>query len=205
MYSNPQHTTDQISPVHRNIPLTTARVYTTRREKMLATAERHMSSSVPEPTDQEEKESSSCRPGDELVSRISSCTLPQSEYEFRRHQAFQRQQSLQQYDVNSSSTSSQSATKEEMIEVTPGNFMRLRGSSDIWDAILNEKAVQCSCLECGIDLVTVHDADIVMCVACKSISPISEGSNGGEGGLGFSMTKEDAMYEKRLFDATKRL
>jgi hypothetical protein len=145
------------------------------------------------------------RPGDDIVSGQHQQDVgdvhSSSTYEAGRQQAYERQPIF----WSSEDTQEEEVEEEEermLVEVTPGNYVPLRGSAEIWDAVLNDNAVECFCFGCSLQLVTVSDADMVMCVSCHTISPVDDGNAGG--GLGLGMKSEDAAYERRRFEEARR-
>jgi hypothetical protein len=82
------------------------------------------------------------------------------------------------------------ATKCKMIEVAPGEFMRLRGAHETWKAIQNDFYVPCACFCCDLTLFCIQDATYVLCPACQVVNPLEkiDGYDGGVG-LGFTMTE----------------
>ena len=144
----------------------------------------------------------------------SDILSPQSQYEKGRQQAYQRQplyrvvgeiEEEDEEEVVEELSADEGYDDEEdrmLVEVTPGNYVPLRGSAEIWDAVLNDNAVECMCYGCTLQLVTVQDADMIMCVACHTVSPCEGGGSGG--GLGLGMKKDDAIYERSRFEETRR-
>jgi hypothetical protein len=58
------------------------------------------------------------------------------------------------------------------IEITPGVYERLRGSEETVRAIERGHITICDCLICNSCLVTIGDAEFVLCPDCKVVSPI---------------------------------
>lgn len=58
------------------------------------------------------------------------------------------------------------------IEITPGVYERLRGSEETLRAIESGHVTICDCLICNSCLVTIGDAEFVLCPDCKVVSPI---------------------------------
>ena len=81
----------------------------------------------------------------------------------------------------------------KMVEVTPGNFVPLRGSAETLEAVHLGRTRGVTCLVCQLRLVCVDGADMVICPQCKSISPVEGGSSGG--GLGLGLREELAKNE----------
>jgi hypothetical protein len=58
------------------------------------------------------------------------------------------------------------------IEIQPGVYERLRGSEETLRAIETGHVTICDCLVCNSCLVTIGDAEFVLCPDCKVVSPI---------------------------------
>lgn len=82
------------------------------------------------------------------------------------------QQSLQSSSRSNSISSDSSRPLE--IEVTPGIFMKLRGSKETQQAIDNNFVQYTSCFACTIKLLCIADAEFIICPECKTISPTVE-------------------------------
>lgn len=133
--------------------------------------------------------------------------FPGNDYPQRYHieRSYYDEQQQDHYDEQQEEEDYYSDDDEErkMVEVTPGNFVPLRGSAETWEAIRNMRIQKCVCYICTSRLVCVEDADMVMCPGCRAISPI-EGGRGG--GLGLGMKEEDASIElQRLKNARTEL
>lgn len=86
----------------------------------------------------------------------------------------------------------------KMIEVAPGEYMRLRGAQETWEAVQNDFYIPGTCICCHRTIFCIQDAMFVLCPICNVISPshqppdnnsgtkilISNEYNGGVG-LGF--------------------
>jgi hypothetical protein len=90
------------------------------------------------------------------------------------------------------------AVKCKMIEVAPGEFMRLRGAHETWTAIQNDFYVPCACFCCDLTLFCIQDATYVLCPDCQVVNPLEkiDGYDGGVG-LGFTM-KELAEWQNDI-------
>jgi len=147
------------------------------------------------------------RAGDGLVGQ-SAASRRRSSYEKGRQQAYQRQPllrvvgNIEEEEEEEVQVDSEEEEDRMLIEVTPGNYVPLRGSAEIWDAVLNDQTIECLCFGCCTQLVTVNDADMIMCVSCHTVSPVEGGTGGG--GLGLGMKNDDAIYERRRFEETRR-
>lgn len=89
-----------------------------------------------------------------------------------------------------------SSDDDRLVEVIPGTYVKLRGSVETWEAIQMGRTIRSACLSCTVILLCIHDADMVMCPVCKSISPVERDGFGG-GGLGLGMSEEEAAMELR--------
>ena len=79
----------------------------------------------------------------------------------------------------------------KMIQVAPGEYMRLRGAQETWKAVQQDFYIPGTCICCQETLFCIQDAVFVLCPICDVVSPsqpgkilISDGYNGGVG-LGF--------------------
>lgn len=84
------------------------------------------------------------------------------------------------------------------IEITPGVFKELRGSLETWEAIRVGNSRVVDCLACAAVIGCVADAELVVCPACRSLTPVDNdgGSFGGFdgydiGGVGLGIRVED--------------
>ena len=73
------------------------------------------------------------------------------------------------------------------VEVSPGEFLRLRGSDETWKAFLNDFYMPCVCVSCETMIFCIQDACCVVCPNCREISPLEEIGPDGGVGLGFTM------------------
>jgi hypothetical protein len=86
------------------------------------------------------------------------------------------------------------------VEVTPGVFMKLRGSAETWQAIRLNRIINTRCICCYITLHCVRDADYVICPDCRVVSPVYSNlsddqkttGRGLSGGVGLGFKPEDA-------------
>jgi hypothetical protein len=76
--------------------------------------------------------------------------------------------------------------------VSPGEFVRLRGANETWQAIKNDFYMPCMCICCNLTLFCIQDAICVICPACRIVSPL-EGVvyDGYDGGVGLGFTIEE--------------
>lgn len=82
------------------------------------------------------------------------------------------------------------ATKCKMIEIAPGEFMRLRGAHETWMAIQNDFYLPCACFCCDLTLFCIQDATYVLCPVCQVVNPL-EKIDGYDGGVGLGFTIEE--------------
>jgi hypothetical protein len=92
------------------------------------------------------------------------------------------------YDVRVDNKVKNSPT---MIEVSPGEYLRLRGADETWKAIHMDFYVPCTCICCELTLFCIQDAVFVLCPECLAVSPL-EGVvvDGYDGGVGIGFTME---------------
>lgn len=86
----------------------------------------------------------------------------------------------------------------KMIEIAPGEYMRLRGAQETWKAIQDDFYIPCSCICCDLTLFCIQDATYVLCPVCQVVSSMEQidGYNGGVG-LGFTMD-ELAQWQNEI-------
>ena len=82
------------------------------------------------------------------------------------------------------------ATKCKMIEIAPGEFMRLRGAHETWKAIQDDFYLPCACFCCDLTLFCIQDATYVLCPQCQVVNPL-EKIDGYDGGVGLGFTMEE--------------
>lgn len=97
--------------------------------------------------------------------------LPSSEPS-RRPQAFTIQGNLAQLPL---------------VEVSPGVFMNLRGSSETWQALQAGRVTVTTCQLCCQLLRCVQDAECVLCPTCRVVSPLQGTCTGSRRGLGLGL------------------
>lgn len=83
-----------------------------------------------------------------------------------------------------------SHTNLPAIEVSPGIFMELRGSSESWEAVESGKVVVTTCPACALSLRCIQDAECVLCPDCRVVSPIEGAPVGFRSGLGLGVKLE---------------
>ena len=80
--------------------------------------------------------------------------------------------------------------KCKMIEVAPGEFMRLRGAQETWKAIQDDFYLPCACICCELTLFCIQDATYVLCPVCQVVNRL-EKIDGYDGGVGLGFTMEE--------------
>jgi hypothetical protein len=79
---------------------------------------------------------------------------------------------------------------DRMLLVTPGQWMRLRGADETWNAIQRDYYEPCICVDCCNEMFCISDAWLVLCPHCQSISPLAGNVETlrREGGIGLGFT-----------------
>lgn len=91
-------------------------------------------------------------------------------------------------------------SRPTMIEVSPGEFLRLRGADETWKAIHNDFYVPGVCVMCDMTLFCIQDAIFILCPECLIVSPL-EGVvyDGYDGGVGMGFTMENlAIWQEEI-------
>jgi hypothetical protein len=91
-------------------------------------------------------------------------------------------------------------TRPTMIEVSPGEFLRLRGADETWKAIHNDFYVPSVCVMCDLTLFCIQDAIFILCPECLTVNPL-EGVvyDGYDGGVGMGFTMENlASWQEEI-------
>jgi hypothetical protein len=65
-------------------------------------------------------------------------------------------------------------TEQDLIEVSPGVYLPLRGSKETWEALLEGRVVVTMCSCCQEELSCIEDAQLVVCSDCWVISPVDQ-------------------------------
>ena len=102
--------------------------------------------------------------------------------------------------VQYESSNGKARNQPTMIEVSPGEHLRLRGADETWRAIHHDFFVPCSCVLCGSMLFCIQDAVFVLCPDCLIVSPL-EGVvyDGYDGGVGMGFTMESlATWQEEI-------
>jgi hypothetical protein len=58
------------------------------------------------------------------------------------------------------------------MELSPGYYVPFRGGKEVWKAVDAGNALECFCLDCGIELVSVPDCEHVICPDCRMVNPV---------------------------------
>ncbi len=119
---------------------------------------------------------------------------------FRNNTSSEYEPAPQGYNNSSFDDDSQGPESEQpartnlQIEISPGVFVRLRGSEETWSAIQSGNSTHATCYSCELSLLCIADAEYVICPACRVVSPLSTGSYGQPsnpacttGGVGLGM------------------
>ena len=92
------------------------------------------------------------------------------------------------------------------IEVSPGYFLPLHGTSETMRAMEEGCMVAVTCMVCEDELYCTHDASFLLCPTCRVVSPFSmeDASNFAQtgGGVGLGLTRynyENWKRENRRF------
>lgn len=99
---------------------------------------------------------------------------------------------------------SQQPPPDQMIEIVPGTWLRLRGADETWACIERDFYLPVMCFGCSAELCCIQDADYVLCPTCRVVSPMNgipenDGNaergneNIGNGGVGLGFTFTDLM------------
>jgi len=90
---------------------------------------------------------------------------------------------------------------KKTIEISPGEYLRLRGADETWKAIQHDFYMPSKCSCCCTTIFCIQDANFILCPECRVVSPMPgvyyEGSNDGGVGLGFTM-EELAQWQKDI-------
>ena len=174
-------------------------------------------SSIPNQEIEDATTNTQYRPGDEMVPRRSRIEMRQERrkapsHEHGRHSDYPQQQSPS-VELGHRGDDKEIVVEEEeeeppMIEVSPGNFVPLRGNAaKTKAAVVSGTTIECFCYGCSVELETIKGVEMVMCVVCQTISPVfiedDSGSSNNRSGLGLGMKKEDAIMERSRYDASK--
>lgn len=92
--------------------------------------------------------------------------------------------------VQQKSAAGSGVPKCKMIEIAPGEFMRLRGAQETWKAIQDDFYLPCACICCELTLFCIQDATYVLCPVCQVVNRL-EKIDGYDGGVGLGFTMEE--------------
>jgi hypothetical protein len=94
------------------------------------------------------------------------------------------------------------------IEVSPGEFLRLRGADETWKAVLNDFYMPCLCICCEQTLFCIQDAVFVLCPICRVVSPLERVVYGDrcccDGGVGLGFTMDDLAKWQNDIERNRR-
>ena len=89
------------------------------------------------------------------------------------------------------------AVSSKMIQVAPGEYMRLRGAQETWKAVQQDFYIPGTCICCQETLFCIQDAVFVLCPICDVVSPSQPGkiliSNGYNGGVGLGFVIDELI------------
>jgi hypothetical protein len=105
-----------------------------------------------------------------------------------------------QYDVRNEIKPKSHTPTPTMIEVAPGEFLRLRTADETWKAIRNDFYMPCECVLCEITLFCIQDAVLVLCPQCLVVNPLEGAAyEGFDGGVGMGFTMESlAKWQEEI-------
>ncbi|CAB9496920.1 expressed unknown protein [Seminavis robusta] len=85
------------------------------------------------------------------------------------------------------------------MEIAPDFYVPFRGAKEVWDALDNGSTLECTCLECFIQLVCVGDCEHVVCPDCRMVNPVFEHPAGVTSpfGAGMGFKKEWITPQRR--------
>ena len=78
----------------------------------------------------------------------------------------------------------------KQIEVAPGQFMRLRGADETYEAIKSDNFVPTMCYVCTETVCCIDSAHYVLCPVCRVVSPVNDDCYNAQSpsvGLGFTL------------------
>jgi hypothetical protein len=94
--------------------------------------------------------------------------------------------------ANLSESKDQHTPTHRMLLVMPGQWVRLRGADETWNAIRRDYYEPCICIDCCNEMFCISDAWLVLCPRCRSISPLEDKVTTArrEGGIGLGFTTD---------------
>lgn len=108
-----------------------------------------------------------------------------------------REKSAASDDASFSSVESQPSFERKTVEVTPGQFVPLRGSEETMLALENGQVTSVTCIFCNIDLVVHAAASMIICPDCEMISPL--GVDVDKTSLGLGLRRESLELSSSHF------
>jgi hypothetical protein len=96
------------------------------------------------------------------------------------------------------------------MEITPGQFLPVRGADETELAILNGAMRQTSCSCCTSNIFCIQMSEFVVCPVCHVVSPMTDGMGGtnvgksGRYGVGLGLTPED-LEEMKISLASRTM
>jgi hypothetical protein len=94
-----------------------------------------------------------------------------------------------------------------MIEVAPGEYMRLRGAQETWEAVQQDFYIPGTCICCQETLFCIQDALFVLCPICDAVSPSQQGkiliSDRYDGGVGLGFVIDELIQWQREIIASR--
>jgi hypothetical protein len=80
--------------------------------------------------------------------------------------------------------------EQTSIEISPGEYQRLRGADETWRAIQNDFYMPYECSCCCRTIFCIQDANFILCPECRVVSPMPGVYGGSDGGVGLGFTIE---------------
>lgn len=91
--------------------------------------------------------------------------------------------------------------QEKTIEIAPGQFLRLRGADETWNAVVHDFYRPCMCICCDITIFCIQDASLVLCPICRVVNPLEDVEHSSpdscDGGVGLGFTMDDLSKWQR--------
>lgn len=129
----------------------------------------------------------------ESYGRFGSFSSHDNKYETKFESKFENRPSRGVHDNKISKVNDpKTIDPRSMIEVAPGEFLRLRGADETWKAVHNDFYMPCQCFCCDLMLFCIQDAVSVLCPTCYVVSPLEGGvlHDEHDGGVGLGFTIE---------------
>lgn len=80
--------------------------------------------------------------------------------------------------------------ERKTVEVTPGQFVPLRGSEETLVALDHGQVTNVTCIFCDVNLVVHAAASMIICPDCEMIAPLGVDNKDGEASLGLGLKRE---------------